>query len=59
MLKSISNLIEHDREALLESLRGFLKMKSIAAQNLGMQETAEFLVSAMGGYRARRTDADA
>jgi acetylornithine deacetylase/succinyl-diaminopimelate desuccinylase-like protein len=46
-LKSISNLIEHRREALLESLRAFLKMKSIAAQNLGMQETAGYLVSAM------------
>ncbi|MFO8089705.1 MAG: M20/M25/M40 family metallo-hydrolase, partial [Desulfatiglandaceae bacterium] len=47
ILKSISNLIEQDRETLLESLRVFLKMKSIAAQNLGMQKTAEYLVSAM------------
>lgn len=46
-MKSISNLIEQDRETLLESLRNFLKMKSIAAQNLGMQETAEYLVTAM------------
>jgi acetylornithine deacetylase/succinyl-diaminopimelate desuccinylase-like protein len=46
-LKSIPNRLEHDREALLESLRAFLRMKSIAAQDLGMRETAEYLVSAM------------
>jgi acetylornithine deacetylase/succinyl-diaminopimelate desuccinylase-like protein len=46
-MKSILNLLKRDNDQLIESLRRFLKMKSIAAQDLGMQETAEYLASAM------------
>ncbi|MHB1654600.1 MAG: M20/M25/M40 family metallo-hydrolase [Desulfitobacteriaceae bacterium] len=47
LIKTINNYVESEREGLINGLMDFLRLKSISAQNIGMQECAQALKATM------------